>query len=372
MSMPFAALPRELIDHIITESIFLQDPVHQWTRFRFITRYHQSVVEQHFRDFWIPKLSFTISMNDDHIDNWVIFAPSEENSARFEKEQGHGGSEFVTFAANHDHEDLVAGLDRSLETWLSHVTRSDATGNKAIVVRLGEGTLNNGFTRGGIVSDVAVPGIALNVETDPWQLSFDWKALFTQLFAEEVLLQRFRDKLLDGFMPETDAKMTWVERQTAVYEFLRDRHQGQRRAMLAAYREHIAHHSGGPSHIPRALSFDMTPYLHDPPSDHASQVFSDDFDSVVSNLCGEQSIVFQMPGWETWSIRQLARMRILDELLQEEDEEYFYSLNQGVSFYHQEYRRRQEAMLGEREVPEELLEDYLRGPALDTTRFLDV
>ncbi|KAI4929072.1 hypothetical protein J4E85_005696 [Alternaria conjuncta] len=56
------ALPRELIDQIITTLITLHshDPAYQWTNLRHITRHHKAHLEQRFLAHWVPKLSFEI------------------------------------------------------------------------------------------------------------------------------------------------------------------------------------------------------------------------------------------------------------------------------------------------------------------------
>jgi hypothetical protein len=55
-------LPRELIGLIISSLIALydHDPVYQLTCLRHITRHHKAHLEQHFLNFWVPKLSIEI------------------------------------------------------------------------------------------------------------------------------------------------------------------------------------------------------------------------------------------------------------------------------------------------------------------------
>jgi hypothetical protein len=47
-------------------------------------------------------------------------------------------------------------------------------------------------------NDIIIPGFSINVDTSPWEFSFDWKALFTRLFTEEMVMQTLRDKLLEA------------------------------------------------------------------------------------------------------------------------------------------------------------------------------
>ncbi|KAJ6282101.1 hypothetical protein J3E71DRAFT_381648 [Bipolaris maydis] len=374
----FARFPRELTDMVLTELVLLHndDPVYQWTRLRLLSPHLKASVEQYFREFWLPKLSFAISTYGLSDPGFVVFGPPQGKSARFEKREGDASRQYVVFEADHDPKFMTTVLRDDLVSWLHRTTRPglwspwDNDCQKSIIVRLGEGTLNKGFTKGGIVSNTVIPGIKINVETDPWQLSFDWKSMFTWLLTEEMLLQSFRDKLLDKFLPEIQTVKGWEARQTAIYIFLLHRYRAQRISMLAAYWDHVVRHtSSGASRSlgPPAETFDMTPYVENPKLRHP-RASSLDFDTAISSLGGGQSIIFHIPGWQTWTIRQLASMRILDELTY--DAEFLSKNSRADCEYYTDVLLRQSKVLKKRkDANDSVFERHLRGPALNLMWF---
>lgn len=374
-----AQFPRELTDMVLTELVLLHNdgPAHQWTHLRLLSQHLKASVEQHFRDFWLPKLSFAISIYGFPDAECIVFGPPQGKSARFEKREGDASREYAVFEADHDQKYMTTALGSELIGWLHRATRpvlwppQDNEHPKSIFVRLGEGTLNKGFTKGGIVSNTAVPGIKINTETDPWQLSFDWKSMFTWLLTEETLLQSFRNKLLDNFLPEIETVKGWEARQVAIYGFLLRRYQVQSKSILAAYWDHVAQHASSDasrSVYSPAETFDVTPYVKQPNLRHP-HASAFDFDAAISSLGGGQSIVFYIPGWQTWSIYQLARMRILDELSYDDEFPSENSSTDCEQYYIDILLRQNRVLKRRKDVNDRVLDKHLRGPLLNLMWF---
>ena len=207
------ALPRELIDNIIAELILLHDhdPAYQWTHLRHLARYHKPRIEQHFLNFWVPKLTLTLT----EFEPGVRFSAAIENEKSEDNQSGDGHVDVPTVRFTR----CTWDGDWGLET--ARATRPAEDGTRpsiSLVAMLGEGVLNKGFTKGGIFSHIRVPGLN-NEETTPIELYLEWKPLFTQLFDEEMLMRRFRDALLDDFLP-TQKEANPEDVHTAIHKLL--------------------------------------------------------------------------------------------------------------------------------------------------------
>ncbi|OAG19961.1 hypothetical protein CC77DRAFT_1062290 [Alternaria alternata] len=414
-------LPRELIDHIISSLIALydHDPAYQWTYLRHITRHHKAHLEQNFLRFWIPKLSFQIG--DYH---------RSRASAEFQALKQPCNGAYSTAACSnafHSHPQtashtsllplsrcacclkpfLRSGLqaaaslppcDQSFtgrnedadiitfkemwglslsdvpQGWPEEARRSNDRKpweqlDLNVIVRFGQGTLNRGYTKGGMRNDIIIPGFSINVDTSPWEFSFDWKALFTRLFTEEMVMRTFRDKLLEAFVPTLEEENMSPElRKSAIHRHLRNHFYDQRRTVLAAYRrykyspednEHDSArypcspeqgrgrfaglHSEGQwvcGHIRcdqqyagattaghgadtrscwtrtqrfvrRERPFDFTPYVYR----GGEKLFGDLFEHF-EELDIEESMVFQVPNWETLAIRDILQLRVGEDMVE--------------------------------------------------------
>lgn len=381
----YPELPRELIDTIITclISLYDDDPAYQWTRLRLITRHHKTLIEQHFHDFWVPKLSFAACLDNSYLDEYVCFKPYKEKIEALAIRDENGLPIFVAFEASHEADELIMSLGGREEMWIrkvispEHSPPYEGNGSKEILVRLGEGTLNKGFTKGGIVSDVVIPDAHIFTGSDPWQLRVKWRKLFSWLFREEMLLRNFRDKILENFWPTIEEMKSVEERNEAIYMFLRTQYEAQSKLMLDAFRRHLAWESQArhraQSQVQQSLdphmdSFDMTPFLNQPPM-KVSQLEYRAIDDTLAVTGDEQSIVFRIPGWETWSIRQLARLRIMDECIVDNEMLPGESMGYAGELYYKDMRVREDEMKGEKEASEETLEMYLRGPSLNPKLF---
>lgn len=140
--------------------------------------------------------------------------------------------------------------------------------------------------------------------------------------------------------------------------------------MLATYRDYVAGYNS--SDLSRLFglcveNFDMTLYVKEPRARHPG-VLNQHFDTDVFTLCGEQSLVFHIPGWQTWTIYHLARMRILDEMV--EDEVFPVEDLSGVDGCdYIDMLVDQMVVLDRKEYSDEALERYMRGPVLDIKGF---
>ena len=125
----FSKLPRELIDTVITSLIFLHndDPAYQWTQLRFITRYHRTVIEQHFYGFWVPKLSFAVCIGDVDFEDFVHFQSASSRTDELEKEHKDGLPTFVAFEADQGADTLRMRLGDDAEYWVDQVISPESS-----------------------------------------------------------------------------------------------------------------------------------------------------------------------------------------------------------------------------------------------------
>ena len=371
-------LPRELIDHIISSLIALydHDPAYQWTYLRHITRHHKAHLEQHFLNFWVPKLSFQIGDYHQSPASAEFQAPKQHctgaysaaacSSAFRSHPQTASHSTFLpllrcacclkpflrselqaaaslptsdqSIPGKNEDADIITftemwGLSLSdvPQGWPEEARRSNDRKpweqfDLNVIVRFGEGTLNRGYTKGGMRNDIIIPGFSINVDTSPWEFSFDWKALFTRLFTEELVMRTFRDKLLEAFVPTLEEeKMSPELRKSAFHHHLRNHFYDQRRVVLAAYRsykyspkdgEHecarypCSHEQGRcyKTHPPKR-PFDFTPYVYR----GGEKLYAGEFENFDS-LDNEESMLFQVPNWETLAIRDILQLRVGEEM----------------------------------------------------------
>jgi hypothetical protein len=367
--LPF--LPRELVDVILSELILLcnDNPAYQWTRLRHITRYCRAQIEEHFRDFWVPKLTLTFTDADPGMH--VTFSKHDVNTARFTARHVKEPHEWLVDDNMEDLSgDLVlrltrnqAILDRAPSSRANilfggqsdeamQVASDEEPDPTAAVVTLGEGFLNKGYTKCGIISHISrVPGLKWDEHTEEFYLH--WKPLLTQLLGEELLMRRFRDALLETFLPTLETTMSEEERHKATHTFLRDRYQLQRRKLLSTYRTHII-----------CPPFDITPFLTLP------KPAEEDYSSLDLIFLREESIVFQIPGISSFGIREVAKLRISEEPI---TEQMLSMVECGLAGeeYLEAMREREAQMSGKAIVDEDVLEEWLKDDALEPGRFWD-
>ncbi|KAH7357471.1 hypothetical protein BKA66DRAFT_473334 [Pyrenochaeta sp. MPI-SDFR-AT-0127] len=345
-------LPRELIDTIISTLIVLsdEDPIYQWTCLRHTTRYHKAQIEQHFFDFWVPRLSLTVS-EDEHTVQYK--ARSVDKGREVSKQRGSSSANNVMRS------EPLAGwqaLSGQREVWTEMIMRTtypigeEERREKRLIVRMGDRVLNKGFAGGGIVSDLQVPKLRVDAYTG--DLCFDWKMLFTCLFREEMVMRRLRDALLRDFMPTIRATKP-EKRHTAIHDFLCEHYQTQRREMLTHYRDHIAS-SNDP------MLFSVEPYLNLAKIEYYPPSHSSTYPSIFHIIRKEESMVFHVPGWHSWGVREVARLRAKEEISEQNVFPCERVADEAFNRYMEGLKDRWNGMLGTKRVSEEVLETQLR------------
>jgi hypothetical protein len=298
---------------------------------RHVTRYHRAQVEQHFRVFWIPTLALTYSE----------FIPGGYFTASEQSPNNQGGGRDVDTAR------FASQFRKDAYEWEDWKDWDSETEIPSAVFTLGEGFLNKGYTKGGIMNHIPIiPSYSSDSIGRANEICLHWKPLFTQLLCEEMLMRKFRDRLLDAFLPVLDDSVSEGSlRNDALWKFLSHHFQNQRWEMVDAYRE-------------RALDscFD-TPFLSLPSQTKTSSALQNVFQV-------EGGMVFQIPGWHTFDIREVARLRINEELITE-DMARNISMGDAGEQYLEEMKGREAQMLGKEEASDETLEELLRGEALD-------
>ncbi|KAH6848497.1 hypothetical protein BKA58DRAFT_406715 [Alternaria rosae] len=377
-------LPRELIDNIITTLISLHshDPAYQWTHLRHITRHHKAHLEQHFLTHWVPKLSFQIPHYHSSCPYVEFTAPAQPRTLQ-KDDSRNDGADIVVFTESHG-----LRLSDVPNCWYE-----EATGNNErhpweqidsnVVVYFGEGTLNKGYSKGGVRNDVVIPNLSINTDSWPWEFSFGWKELFTRLFTEEMVTRTFRDKLLEWFVPTLGADVGSEIKEAAVHNYLRNHFYWQRRAVLAAYRKykypllweeghcrnHYREHVDGrcyKAYTPKR-AFDFSPFVY-----QGGEKLDFNFYDNFYIFEDEESMVFQIPGWETWDVGDIGRLRVYEEMVegrQFPDEWFGYPDGRLGDYWELYYEDLLQDMEGRRTVSDEVLEGRLRAEKLDPETF---
>ncbi|CAN9411221.1 unnamed protein product [Alternaria alternata] len=190
-----------------------------------------------------------------------------------------------------------------------------------VIVRFGQGTLNRGYTKGGMRNDIIIPGFSINVDTSPWEFSFDWKALFTRLFTEEMVMRTFRDKLLEAFVPTLEEENLSPDlRKSAIHRHLRNHFYDQRRTVLAAYRcGSVGIFDATNSTLARRQQ--IMERIRDRAGPELNNVLGGeklygDLFEHFEELDIEESMVFQVPNWETLAIRDILQLRVGEDMVE--------------------------------------------------------
>jgi hypothetical protein len=181
---------------------------------------------------------------------------------------------------------------------------------------MGEGVLNEGYTGGGLLSDMQLPGV--EVAQDATRLWFDWRSAFSRLFGEEMIMRRFGRELLRRFEDNTAGiscrgsrsgfRRTAFADRGSQHGFLRRVYQPLRRQLLVAWRDHLAS-SSVPAppfdvarHIPSPLQGNYTPRVR-------RRIHREDCPTIQDIAFVEESMVFHIPGWEKWDVAKVAHLR---------------------------------------------------------------
>ncbi|KAF1947146.1 hypothetical protein EJ02DRAFT_450109 [Clathrospora elynae] len=169
-----------------------------------------------------------------------------------------------------------------------------------------------------------------------------------------MLMRRFRKRLLKDFLPTI--KVTKPEkRHSAIYKFLQESFQIQRREMVTDYRNYVADESRSCWH-----RFDITPYLLRAPRAEHPLVNRTNCPSIFYLIRREESVVFQIPGWESWDVREVVRLRAEEEMSTLNLMQCENVINSAARRREQNLRERWDKMLGKKEANEKTLEGYLK------------
>lgn len=231
----------------------------------------------------------------------------------------------------------------------THPIDDEAAREKNFLIQLGERVLCNGYTGGGIMSDMMLPGLSTN--DDGTKFWFDWKAFFTSLFTEEMLAKRMKDGILEWFIP-TNGKTTLQTSRATVHEFLTIRYQVQRRWMLMHYRNHFASTSPDTTSAASFVDTFVDPsYSHEPlRGSSPSALFAN------LNPMREESMVFHVPDWRSLSVREIARLRAVEVRDLQDLFVYDFLIDEKEDLW----IRGLEGWEGKRDVDEQVLEEELR------------
>lgn len=273
-----AHFPRELTDLILTSLIHLHahDPPTQWTLLRHMTRFHRTHIEHRFVTYWLPRLR--ILMYD--VCPGLDAEPLEFKAHSVEKDTG-----IVHFRSTVDPEEEHPAMGW---TWAEQLY-SRAPGERCCVLRLDSPLLNEGYAGGGILSDTPIPDV--RSDDTGMHLWFDWKALFSRMFTEEMVVRRAREEAVNVF--KSGLRVTLKEkRNEAVWDALRKNYTALRGKALSASR-------AGSTPEP----FKMQTRVVLPAS-------SPDTAALIRR---EVSMVFFVPGWEQWNVREIAKYRAREE-----------------------------------------------------------
>ena len=149
-------------------------------------------IERRFRDFWLPRLFFTVYEGSWFSADYKLVGQEDEpvnGSANASTSQRLTHFHLVEpegFRGDRDHMRLEA-------RWQQY-----RSSNRTANLRLGENYLNEGFRGGYIVDDTGLSG--LRVENEAKELWFDWFGTFDQLMREEAMRTKTRNRMLEEEM----------------------------------------------------------------------------------------------------------------------------------------------------------------------------
>jgi hypothetical protein len=158
-------LPQEIVDLILSEliSLYDHDPAYQWTHFRCLTRFHRKQLDDYFLHNWLPKLTLTLyDSPDEYIEYRTAGILNRTGKAQYRIKRyvnnisrdatRHVVSDDVPSYARTVWHDRVAG---AAYIWY----RDEKWRRNRLILRMGEGVLNEGYTGGGLLSDMQLPGV---------------------------------------------------------------------------------------------------------------------------------------------------------------------------------------------------------------------
>ena len=181
-----SSLPAELVERILSEltNYYADDPTTQWTYCRHLSAHQKRSLETHFRDFWLPKLVVTIY-----------------NGARFSLDYTPVTKGYTVVSADDQFSSTLALFHANAEeaqqsqfSGLLDLWNKNSFRPCNVHLRLGENFMNDGLQGGYIVSDTGLP--SLRVGTDGRDIHFEWAGAFDEMFREEAMRSRLRDRMV--------------------------------------------------------------------------------------------------------------------------------------------------------------------------------
>lgn len=171
-------LPAELVEEILTALVdsYGDDPAYQWTQLRSLSCFQKHRIENHFRSFWLQKLTVEV-----YVGVWWSWKYSFDCSGERLREG------IATFRHALDPRN-------SMNHVLKESFQNNPMGGRGLFLRFGEGHLNHGLKGGYIVSDIEPPG--LTVSDDALTLRFEWLKTLNALLREEMLLRKHRKTMV--------------------------------------------------------------------------------------------------------------------------------------------------------------------------------
>ncbi|KAH7087859.1 hypothetical protein FB567DRAFT_579852 [Paraphoma chrysanthemicola] len=258
----------------------LRHPATQWTRLRHITRFHKNPIGQHFLTYWLPRLR--VHMYDvcpGSTDPMIFRANSVKKKTdivhcRTSTQVPSHPSVNWLWAEQHFHSPASAAL------W----------DDRRCILRLDSPLLNRGYLGGGILSDTTIPDV--RCDDTAMNLWFEWKMLFSRMFAEEMALRQAREEAVNLVLHGLRV-MKKDKRDEAVCTFLRENYAMLRGEVLKAFRS---------SSVPYRVTLPISP-------SHERTTHP----GTATLIRRQFSMVFFVPGWETWSVRKIANYRAKEE-----------------------------------------------------------
>ncbi|KAK2762191.1 hypothetical protein FQN54_001200 [Arachnomyces sp. PD_36] len=293
-------LPPELTEQILSTLVdeHEDNPAQHWA-LRHLSHHQKRRIEQHFCDYWLPKLIVTI-----YGGAWTSI---DYKLTGLEKSSPitDGLNDVAHFQASEDLDSRIR-QEYLKELWDGHSVESPKAH-----LRLGEGLLNDGFKGGYIVNDTEIPH--LKVDESGTNIRFDWRGAFDALLREEIMLRKIHDEMIAEKTAKWRLENDWPELKAIpsdVYmAFLCSEIQMQRRVAARKHRIHRYDPSGEtkpPFHKLSQHLHGQTATLTDGMPDGGcfccNRKAGPDIFEVITK---EESMVLLYPGWKSLDLEAL-------------------------------------------------------------------
>jgi hypothetical protein len=203
--MPGAStLPPEILDEIIYFAT-ITDPALQWTHIRHISSRYKTLVEAHFQRYWLKSFLISAHHGDPEEDVQNQFDYEYDEMVNLGPDQAPWAPELVRFKLDVPkllRNDKRVSVRHSLPmlplVLAAYESGEDVRADKerCIHVRFGLGCrlLNCGYPGGHFVNDTELP--KFEYAEDALSFTFNWRAAFTELLREEIMMREVQEELL--------------------------------------------------------------------------------------------------------------------------------------------------------------------------------